>query len=411
MGTFAIAPTEPGAILEDTVVVNGRARLLGRDPEGNPDFPEVNPRALYEPTGEFTFRPLNLRSLMEIFWGSEGEYSIPGDSSLAFRFSLDGGSTFVGGTGVPPEYLYQWFVDGPTVPHQLVVKAVFTASTDRKQTPELGRLMFYGDVNYDPVEDVVRTLKRVIQANAHPFVQVRFVHSGGNTLTLKSRIDPASLKIYREDYRNPSANLVQNYDTGTNIVTLTQSVASGTVLEYQGTLAWATDAQEKGALQVRIRPEPDYIRSHTPIYVVRHIDSERYEDGALAGDEKEKRFHQTGDQLGRVIERPTPVDLLVAIDAVAEREQEAYAMARQVRDLFQRDDATGLWQSLGMGYYLDIVDVAPLTDVSVPEDEFHDFQVRAIIGAKEYPSTVKESYLAERIEITVNNDGLVEVEG
>jgi len=290
------------------------------------------------------------------------------------------------------------------------MKAVLTPTTDKKQTPELGRIFMYGDVHYDLAEDLMRSLRRIIRAYARPHIKFAFVHSGGNTLVIKSRMDPATLKIYREDERDPSQNLVQSYDPGTQTITLTTSISQGTRLECQGEMAWATDPQEINALRVEIRPEPDYIKSHTPMYVLRHIESANYVDGALAGDEEERRFG-TGELAGRLIERPCPVDLLIAVDAVAEREVEAYAMARQVRDLFMRDDSDGIWQSLGMGYYFDIVDVTPLKDVSIPEDEFHDFQVRAVIGGKEYPTTIREAPLAERIEIQVNNEDLVEVEG
>jgi len=326
---------------------------------------------------------------------------------MQFTFSFDRGVTFPFSalSGSTPDTLYQAFIyPSGAVPQNMVMKVIFSPTADRKQTPELGRVMFYGDVRYDIVEDVVRTMKRVLKAHAKPFLRFRFVHAGGSTLTLKSRINPSSLKIYKENERWAVANLVASYNPGTNVVTLTSSLSAGTVLEVQGEMAWASSQDQVNALQVRIRPEPDYVRSHTPMYVVRHLESRNYADGFLGGDEVERRWGPTQpERFGRLVERPVPVDLTIAIDAVAEREVEAYAMIRSVRDLMERDDKTGIWQSLGMGYFFDIISITPLTDVSIPEDEFHDFQVRAIIGAKEYQSVVQEAPLAERIEILVGN--------
>ena len=413
MPALVLTPGDPGNVLDEVCIVNGAVRLMGYDSNGNADFPELNPAAEFVTSGSITFRPLNLRAVLDIFFGSEGAYKMPGDSVMRWHFSFDGGATEVGYTTVPPEYVFSWFnnIDGP-LPEVLTIRLELFASTDLRQTPELSRFLLYAETDYDVVEDAVRTLKRAIKDHVHPEARSWFVHAGGNTITLNSRMDTATLGVYKENDRGLASNLVQSYNPTTHEITLTQSVTAGTRLELRGKMAWATTQDEKGALQVRIRPEPDYIKSHTPMFVIRHIESNYYTDGALAGDETEKRFGFTqDDRKGRVMERPLPVDLLLAVDAVAEREVEAYAMCRAVRNLLMRDDKEGIWQSYGMGYFFDIVDVTPLTDVSIPEDEFHDLQVRAIFGGKEYQSSVDEAPLAETIEIQVGNDEIVEVEG
>lgn len=413
MATLVLTPGDPGSVFDETCVVNGAVRLMAYDPNGNADFPELNPKAEYVDSGTIVFRNLNLRAVIDTFFGSEGAYKLPVGTSMRWHFSFDGGATYSGYITTSPEFVFSWFDPGDApLPEVLTIKLEFFSSADKKQTPELSRFLLYADTDYDVVEDAVRTLKRAIRDNLNPKVRFWFTHAGGNTLTLKSRLVTSTLGIYKENERDEVNNLVQSYNPTTNEVTLIGSVAAGARLELRGTMAWATDPDEKGALQVRVRPQPDYIKSHTPLFVVRHIESNYYTDGALAGDETEKRFGFTqDDRKGRVIERPLPVDLLLAVDAVAEREAEAYAMCRAVRDLLKRDDKEGIWQSYGMGYFFDIVDVTPLTDVSIPEDEFHDLQVRAIFGGKEYQSSRIEAPLAESIEIQIGNDEIVEVEG
>jgi len=409
MPTFTWSPDDPGVVLENMAVVNGKARLLAQTPDGEYDFPELNPDASYLPIGTIEMRNLTWGNIQDFPWGSEMEYSQPNGSTIRVYFSIDGGATYPGST-TSIDTLYQFFLGSFEMSNQLRLKVEITPSTDGKETPEIGRIFMYGDAEYDVVEDAVRTLSKVIKENANPYIQWYFAHTGGSSFTLLSRFDPTNLGVFDANRMGATQNLVSSYDPGTGLVTLTTSVPAGTELLVRGRLAWASDIQEEGKLRVMVRPEPDYVKSHAPMYVIRHLNSSNYGDGALAGDEEEKRFG-VGELAGRLIERPTPVDLVIAVDCVASREQEAYAMARQVRDLFMRDDVEGLWQSLGMGYYFDIVNVVPITDVSIPEDEIHDFQVRAVFGGKEYPSTIREAPLAETIQIDVNNDELVEVEG
>ncbi len=397
MPTFIFSPLDPGMTTDaNTAIVGDHMMLRAFDPNGEPSDPRLDVNALYAVSGEIVTRTMTLRDLSGVFWGSEMEVEVPTGCGLLTEFSFDGGSTYVGSTA-DWEKLFEWFASGPRVPDRLTLRFTLTSSPDRKSTPWLRRTLFYGEADYDVTEDVCRSIKRTIRTNVAPVIKFRFTHSGGATFVLKTKLDTATLGVYTITARDPSANLVQSYNPANQTVTLTGSVAAGTILEVRGTMA---------DIPVKINPDPDYVDSNSPLYVIRIL-GEDEGPGKLSGEEEEKRIPTIGDKLGRLIERPTPIDVSVAIDCVADREVEAYAMAREIRKLVIGDDSEGLWQSLGMGYYFDILSVTPIDNMTVPEEGFRDYQVRFVVGAKEYPTSVFENALAEEFDITVHTTGEV----
>jgi len=399
MATFIFSPLDPGIAYDGNIVIVGdQVSLRGYDPNGDSSDPRLDPSALYAVSGQFVTRNMTLRDLSAYLWGSEVEVDIPSDCAIYTEFSINGGSSWVGGT-YEIDQLAQWLEDNLFVPDRLMLRFTLQASSDRKYAPILSRVLFYGDAEYDVTEDVARTVKRVLRSYALPFIRFRFRHTGGSTFVLKTGLDTTNLYVFTLDNRDPSENLVQSYNPTTQEVTLTSSIPAGTPLEVQGVMR---------DVAARIHPDPDYIKSNTPLYVVRIL-GETPGPGKLGGDEFEKRLPgaYTNDSLARVVERPIMIDVNVAVDCVADREVEAYAMARAVRKLLNGDDSNGRWQSLGMGYFFDVVGVTPIDNMTVPEEAFHDFQVRFTLTGKEYSTKRLETTLATSFEFKVGNELIV----
>ena len=155
----------------------------------------------------------------------------------------------------------------------------------------------------------------------------------------------------------------------------------------------------QGTVESVIRPDPDYAKANLPYFALRVLDVVEYGPGKFAGDEVEK----FGDY-AKTRQWPIPLDALVAIDCAAPTDVIAMAMADAVADLFERDDLTGIWHSHDMGYFFDIVEVTPATDVSVDTEELRDFQIHATIGGRTYRTGVRTDPLAQQIDIRVNRE-------
>jgi len=402
MATLTMNPEDVGVTVDsDIAVADGFIRLMAYDQNGDADDVVLNPAARYANSGEFEFRNLEVSALRKV-WGSDGSWSTPGDSQIKFYVSSDGGSTYSSAITYNPKELWRWFEDqGDIAPAQIRLKAELIASSDNRHTPFLGMILFHVEADYDLIEDVARTLRKRIYDYAVPKISWNFEHLGGNSFTLNSSFNSATLVVQRAEIRD--GNLVSSYNPTTGLVTLTTSIPEGDRLEVQGEMInVATFIQHVNN---------DFVQSRAPYYLVRVIEAAEYEM-RNTGNETEKKMNFTSeDYLGRIMEIPITRDVSIAVDAVSVREVEAYNMARAVRDLFTRDDLSGIWQSRGLGYFLDIVGVEPIFNATVTDEEFHDFQVRAIISGKEYSDSFKESTLATEFEIIVNNREKVEVTG
>lgn len=394
---------DPNTTMDDNVcVVNGVAYLRAWDANGNADSRITNPLARFSNDGYLTTRNMKIEALENTFWGFEAEYDIPDDAEIRVEFSVDRGVTWLG--DIPIADVLSWFNGGAgnyLAPREIMLRFHLIPSSDNLKTPMLRRVFFYGDVVYDPVEDVLRTISRLLREEMTPKLRFNLRTGGGNTLVLDSHFNLGTVEVYRPEYRDVNHDLFQSYDFATKTITLNTALNNGEKIELRAEI-------EIGRDNVKNDPDPDYVNTTVPIYVIRNLNALIYEDGLHCGREIEKRI-LVAEKKGRIQEVVTPIDVQVAIDCAAPTEIEASALANSLRDLLRRHDTQGLWQSVGMGYYFDIVEVEPVDDVSLSDEKFHDYQVRFVVGAKEYTSTILETPLAETIEIGIIGNEKVEV--
>ncbi len=295
------------------------------------------------------------------------EEDIDTNTELKYQLSNDNGSKYLYYNGsnwiesVDPSDMSQWNtaleVDQnintfPLLSDKQIKVRVLFRSLSRDKTPKLKNIYFMVRYKYDPIVDLLSSLKYFIETNLSAQFLMRYtMEESSDSFVLDTDFTNISIETIFNITTDPNQtlNIFSSYDPNTKTITLTSNANIDDILEISF----------KGSCPVVVQEDPELVDSVFPVIVIHAVDkSIENSMGSFSGD---MFLRKISSDFSYVFKEPIYATSFVKIAVVCSNVGSSIFTAGALAALFEK---TSSFKSLATGDNIIVFEPKPYEDHS-----------------------------------------------